>query len=81
MSLGLLKGNRAYRSKNCVIFLNVFFVSHAISRIRAPNRDEFNINCVCVDIIYLYLNITNEILRLCDLLYACQFCVFCAKRP
>ena len=31
---GIVK--REYRSKNCVLFENVFFVSHVINRRRAP---------------------------------------------
>ena len=39
---GIVK--REYMSKNCVLFENVFFVSHVI------NRKVSNIICVCVDI-------------------------------
>ena len=56
---------REYRSKNCVLFENVFFVdpclSHVINRRRVPITKSPNIICVCIAIIYLYVNITNAI--------------------
>ena len=70
-----------YRSKNCFLFENVFFVSHVINRRCGPiAKSPIIIICVCIAIIYLYVDITNTIVRLCDPCTHVNFCVFCATR-
>ena len=51
-------------SKNCVLFENVFFVSHVINRRRAPIA---NSPIFFVFVPPLSIDITNSIFRLCDL--------------
>ena len=59
-----------YRSKNGVLFENVFFESHVIKRRLAPIAKR------PILFVFVYVNITNAIFRLCDLCTHVNFVSF-----